>query len=135
MLNEERTMLMTKMSILEQKAGKEWTKIGNYYKRDYISLQMLKTFLATTVSFVLILGLVGLYQMDFVMENLHKVELVSIGQGILVCFVGYSIILQMVAYGVYATRYRNAKKYLKTMKENIDKLSDMYKIEASENIE
>ncbi|RDU22077.1 hypothetical protein [Anaerosacchariphilus polymeriproducens] len=133
MLNEERTKLMTKMSILEQKNGKEWIKIGDYYKSDYISLQMLKTFFSTSVSFVLIIGLIVLYQMDYLFENLNKLQITLLAQIVIVCFVCYSIIFQIIAYWVYAVRYRNAKKHLKNFKENIEKLSVMYKIEASEN--
>lgn len=133
MLNEERTKLMTKMSILEQKNGKEWMKIGNYYRRDYISIQMLKTFFATTVSFLLITGLIVLYKMDFIFKNLNKLQITLLAQIVLVSFVCYSIIFQMIAYWVYAVRYRKAKRHLKSFKENIEKLADMYKIEASEN--
>lgn len=135
MINEERIKLMTRMTMLEQKTGKEWMKIGGYYKWDYISFHMLKTFLATTTAFFMILGLIALYQMDWLMKNLHKVELISVGKLALVCFVCYGIIFQIIAYGVYATRYHNARKNLKIMKENIDQLSEMYKTEASENIE
>lgn len=126
MLNEERTKLMTKISILEEKTGKESLTIGNYYKSDYISFQMVRTFLATTVAFVLMLVLGVMYQVDFLMGNLHKVQLTLLAKEILVGFICYSIVMQVIAYGVYATRYYFAQKHLKVLKENVEELSDIY---------
>ena len=42
MLNEERIRLMTKMASYETREGKEHMPIKQYYRRDYISYEMMK---------------------------------------------------------------------------------------------
>ena len=42
MLNEERVILMTKMASHEENEGKKNVAIGNYYRSDYIAIQVLK---------------------------------------------------------------------------------------------
>ena len=42
MLNEERIILMTRMAAYEEGEGKKNVKIGNYFRSDYIAVQVLK---------------------------------------------------------------------------------------------
>ena len=51
MLNKERIRLMTKMASYEVGEGKEYIPIKQYYRRDYLSLQMLKTFVTSSIAF------------------------------------------------------------------------------------
>lgn len=135
MINEERIKIMAKMSMLEESKGRELLDIGTYYRSDYISVFMIKTLLATTTAFVLLFGLWAVYQWDFFMKNMNKLDLIFLGKEILICFICYSIIFQIIAYGVYTSRYRRAKKQLKSLKEEVQKLSDLYKTEVAENRE
>ena len=52
MLNEERIRLMTKMVCYEEGEGKEYMPVKQYYRRDYVSLEMLKTFVTDRKSVV-----------------------------------------------------------------------------------
>ena len=64
MLNEKRVKHMVKLASYETKFGTEDLKVSTYFKNDYISLNLLFTFLWTTVSYALIIVLLGLTYMD-----------------------------------------------------------------------
>ena len=54
MLNEERIKLMTKMAAYEADEGKKNVAIGNYFRGDYIGLQVIKSIISATIAFVIV---------------------------------------------------------------------------------
>ena len=54
MLNEERIKLMTKMAAYEADEGKKNVTIGNYFRGDYIGLQVIKSIISATIAFVIV---------------------------------------------------------------------------------
>ena len=61
MLNNEKIILMTNLSLYEQKNQKE-IKTSKYFRGDYMSLKMLKSFLCITVAYLLCLVLWFMYK-------------------------------------------------------------------------
>ena len=43
---------MTRLALYEQNEGREDMKISAYYKKDYVSMKMIATFIWTTVGYV-----------------------------------------------------------------------------------
>ena len=64
MLNNEKIILMTKLSLYEQKNQKKEIKTSKYFRGDYMSLKMLKSFLCITVAYLLCLVLWFMYKSD-----------------------------------------------------------------------
>ena len=110
MVNEEKVILMTRASVYEEKKGKEKLKISRYFRHDYISLQLLYGWFFVTVSFVLCAVLWGACNMEYLLDNIHKMDLKQLGMTVTTLYTlvvgGYVCIL----YGVYAYRYYEAKK-------------------------
>ena len=53
MLNEERVILMTKMASYEENEGKKNVNIGNYFRGDYIAIQVLKSIFCATIAYAI----------------------------------------------------------------------------------
>ena len=79
MLNEERIRLMTKMASYEEGIGKEYLPMKQYYRRDYVSLEMLKTFFTSTIAFGILCLCWILYEMENITEVLNNGDLISLG--------------------------------------------------------
>ena len=45
MLNQERVCEMTKLAIFDQKKGREYKPMTEYFRRDYIARELLKSFI------------------------------------------------------------------------------------------
>jgi len=123
MLNEEKVVLMTRLAAYEQNKGRENLKINKYFRSDYLLLQMLKTVLYTTFSFVLLLGLYLLYNLESITENLYQMDLIAFVQKIATIYAVFLVICCVVTYLVYSYRYLKAKKSLKEYMKNLKELN------------
>ncbi|MCI8494951.1 MAG: hypothetical protein HFI74_04630 [Lachnospiraceae bacterium] len=114
MLNEERIRLMTKMASYEEGIGKEYLPMKQYYRRDYVSLEMLKTFFTSTIAFGILCLCWILYEMENITEVLNNGDLISFGISILVKYLIFIVIYQVIAFLVYNRRYTKATRSVKT---------------------
>lgn len=126
MLNEERIILMTKMASYEEHEGKQNMAIGNYFRSDYISLQIMKTVISATLTFAIVLGIVGFYHFETVMKEIYQVDLLEAGRRLLLAYVIFTGIYTFICYLVYSYRYNRAKKSLKKYYSHLQELSELY---------
>nr|WP_294658617.1 hypothetical protein [uncultured Blautia sp.] len=129
MINEEKVKIMTKLAMYEQGKGKKYLPISRYYRSDYIGLALIKNFFLVTFGYVLIVAAVAVYFGDFLLENIHKMNMITLG---IYLVAGYVIVL--VAYSVltyiqYSLRYYRAKK---SVREYYSQLTELNKIYARE---
>lgn len=127
MLSEERIRLMTRMASYEAGQGKEDMPIKQYYRRDYVSYEMIKTFITSTISFGILFLCWMLYKMEDLTEFLKGKELPDLGMSIVIKYVIFIVIYQIIAYIVYVRRYKKAtagiKEYYSTLKK-VQKLQE-----------
>ena len=69
MINNRKVRIMTKLAIYEKGEGKEDLKINNYFRRDYLRNNFLKTFVAVTIGFVLIAGMRVVYKLEYIIQK------------------------------------------------------------------
>ncbi len=126
MINEEKVKIMTKIAMYEQGAGKKYLPVSKYYRSDYIGLALIKNFFLVTIGYGLAVAAVGLYYGEYLMGNIHKMNIVSLGVYILVGYVialvGYSIL----TYIQYSVKYYMAKKSVKAYYSQLTELSRIY---------
>lgn len=126
MLNEEKVILMTKMASYEEHEGKKNMKIGNYFRSDYIAVQVLKSIFCATVAFALIFALFIFYDFEVFMQDIYKMDLVSFAKTVLMYY-GITVVAYGAAsYGICTYRYAKAKKSLKLYYQNLKKLNSLY---------
>ena len=129
MLNEERVILMTRMTSFTQHEGKKDTEINQYFRSDYVGLQVLKSALCATVAYIILFISYMLLSFDKVMQNLYNMDLVAQGRKFLIYYIilvgGYSV----VSYIIYSFRYARMRKNMKTYYTNLKRLNKMYEKE------
>lgn len=121
MLSEERIRLMTKMASYEAGEGKEYMPIKQYYRRDYVSYEMIKTFITSTISFGILFLCWVIYRMDDLAEFLAGKDLLELAMSIGIKYVIFICIYQGIAFFVYTKRYKRAtasvKEFYATLKK------------------
>ena len=80
MLNEEKIKIMNKLAMYEQGEGKKYLPVSRYYRSDYIGLAMIKNFFLVTIGYCLILAGIAAYFAEYLIDNVHKMNLVSLLQ-------------------------------------------------------
>ena len=126
MLNEEKIKLMTRMAAHEENEGKRSMQIGNYFRSDYIGLQVMKSVISATIAFAIVIAMYIFYDFESVMKEIYQVDLLATGKQILIAYVVFVGIYAVVTYIIYAYRYTKAKKSLKKYYTHLTELSGFY---------
>ena len=64
-----------------------------YYRSDYIGLALIKNFFLVTIGYALIVAAVAVYFGEYLLENIHKMNLVTLGVYIII---GYLVVLVFI---------------------------------------
>ena len=104
MLNNEKIILMTKLSLYEQKNQKKEIKTSKYFRGDYMSLKMLKSFLCITVAYLLCLVLWFMYKSDKVISSLTTTGRLTALIIMLVILYIVSVVLYMILVMLFLTQ-------------------------------
>lgn len=126
MLNEERVILMTQMASYEENEGKKNVSIGNYFRSDYIAIQVIKSVISATIAFAIVFALFIFYDFEVFMQEIYKMDLITFAKNVLVYYAFTVVTYGIISYGVYSYRYTKAKKSLKRYRNNLKKLSTLY---------
>lgn len=126
MLNEERVILMTKMASYEENEGGKNVNIGNYFRDDYISIQVIKSVLCATIAYLIVFALFVFYDFETFMQDIYKMDLLEFGKKVLFYYVVTTVSYGILSFLVYSYRYTKAKKSLKRYYQNLKKLNSLY---------
>ena len=136
MLNEEKIKIMNKLAMYEQGEGKKYLPVSRYYRSDYIGLAMIKNFFLVTIGYCLILAGIAAYFAEYLIDNVHKMNLVSLGVEVILGYVavlggGLAVLAVLVLFSVltyiqYTVKYHKAKKSVKNYYEELTQLSKIY---------
>lgn len=104
MLDEKKIRRMTRLASYESKEGKEELDISSYYKKDYVSSNVIRTLLWVTLGYVLAFGLVCYAYLEIIIEGITLARIILIGG----LFIGIYLVL-MIAYGIGTNRHYKQK--------------------------
>ena len=119
MLDVQKIKKMHKLAVYESGEGKQHLAISNYYRSDYIGLTLIKNFFLTTIAYALLLmGWVG-YRSDYLMNNLHRMNLpllvVAALGGYIILLVVYSVLTYIYCTVKYAKAQKGIQEYYKAL--------------------
>ena len=126
MINEERVILMTKLASYEEQEGKRNMKIVNFFRSDYIALQVLKSLFSATIAFALLFAVYLFYDLEVFMQDIYKMDLISFAKKVLMYYGVSVIVYGVISYFVCAYRYSKARRSLRTYQQNLKKLRSLY---------
>ena len=126
MLNEEKVILMTRLASYESKEGRKCQKVADYFRGDYVVIQVAKALIGATIAFGIVLGLYIIYNLEEFMANIYKMDLVSFAKNILTYYVYVLVAYFVIAYVLGTIKYFMAKKSLRNYFQNLKKLYSFY---------
>ena len=122
MINEEKVILMTKLQAYEDKEGKKTFSILKYFRSDYISLQLLKGFVAITLCYGMIMGLWMLSHMEDILSSLNTMDY---GAFVMLVMGRYGVVLLIYLLFVYihaAITYTKARREGRRYHKNLRRI-------------
>ena len=126
MLNEERVILMTQLAAYEAGEGKKNVKIGNYFRSDYIAVQILSSVICATIAYGVVFALYIFYDFEVFMQDLYKIDLIAFAKNALIYYGITVAVYGVLTYIVSTYRHAKAKNNLKLYYHNLKKLNSLY---------
>lgn len=133
MINEDKVKIMNKLAMYEQGEGRKYLPVSKYYRSDYIGLALIKNFFLVTIGYVLILVGIAAYYGEYLMENIHKMDLISLGITIISGYVVVLVAYSVLTYIQYSVKYHCAKKSVKKYYGELTKLDKIYSREEKKS--
>lgn len=130
MLNEDKIKLMTGIAMFEKREGKRIFPVNYYFKGDYISRHMFRSFFSYTFCYVLGVLIWGLYHMEELLNMINLDEaLVIVKDGGLLYGMGLLVYLG-ITFLVYQKRYEVAKRGMKVYMAKLKRLEKRYEFQS-----
>ncbi len=126
MLNENKVKMMTKMAIYEKNEGKKMLRNARYYKGDYVALAALKSTIATTLAFIIIVIMIAISNTETIIKQINSMDYAALGKKIAVYYI-ISLIVYAIISGVYsAYQYDKSRSGIKKYFMRLNKLERFY---------
>lgn len=129
MLNKERIRIMTKLAAYEQNEGKKYLPMSKYYRKDYVGVQMIKTFICSTLAFMILFLLQILYGLDSWIAQFYQLSMVEIGNTVFIQYIIFVLVYQMIAFVHYNHKYSKGRKSIKQYQAKLKKIEKLYERE------
>lgn len=129
MLDKRKIRLMTRMALYEQGEGAEDMKISAYYKKDYVSMKMIATFIWTTIGYACAMLLILAWGMTGWMEELNFGLLLMLAGVVILGYLALLIITLLVTSRVCGRKHRDARMRMKRYNHGLLQLMKMYEKE------
>lgn len=130
MVNMRKVRLMTKLAIYEKKEGKEDIRLGKFFRRDYVRLKLLQNIVTVTIGYLLVLGMIGAYRMEYLIKEAVNLDYIGMGKlilGVYIIVITVYIMASLVGYGLYydysrkkLAKYFRMLRLLRTMYQEED---------------
>lgn len=133
MISKERVKHMTKLAAFEEREGKKYYKMTQYFRRDYVGLELMKSFLSGTIAFIIFFVVWALCGMEALMEDINDMDLVAFGTEILIEYLVFITIYLLITYVVYNMRYTKGRKRIKLFYNRLKKVSRLYESEGRQS--
>nr|WP_051527094.1 hypothetical protein [[Eubacterium] cellulosolvens] len=126
MIDKKRLYLMINLARFEQKNEDRALRVNHYYQRDYIAFALIKNFLLTTIAYVLVLGVLALYNMEAVLEGLNSLDLRTLMATVILGYLIFLGIYSVIAFIAAKLKYVRMENSMEQYTAALDRLRAMY---------
>ena len=130
MLNEEKIRLMTKAASYEAGEGKKALAMNKYFRGDYISINLIASWISYTIVFAICLAAWAFYHMEELMENINTMDLPAMGKQFVFLYLGLLAVYQLIHYVIYHIRYQKNRRSLAAYNQILKQISHIYQTES-----
>ena len=117
---------MNRLALYEQTEGRRDLPVSRYYRSDYVGLALIRNFFLVTLGYALVVGAVAVYFGEYLMDNIHKMDIMDIGLDIVLGYAAVLLFYTILTYIQYSVKYHKAKKSVRGYYEELTKLEKMY---------
>ena len=132
MLNEEKVKHMTKAAAYENGPEKKNIGISSYFRGDYLGLQLVKSGIAYTVAFVILIAMWAMGKMEELMLMISRPEyLENLIKIVAVLYVAGLVMYEIAVYTYYSIKFRHAKHSVKGYHNHLKNIHKFYETQET----
>lgn len=129
MINEERLRPMVKMAMFDKNEGNACKPMIQYARTDYISMQLLRSFISGSIAFAILCVMWALYDTESLMGMLNAAYIMSFITAVALRYVLFMFVYLAATYVVYQVRYTHRRKMVKAYYKNLQNINKIYERE------
>lgn len=129
MIHEERLRPMVKMAMFDKNEGKACKPMIQYARTDYISMQLLRSFVAGSIAFVILCVMWAIYDTSELMKVLNGAYILDFIIDVGIRYAIFMVVYLVAAYVVYQIRYTHRRKMVKSYYKNLQDINKIYERE------
>lgn len=127
MLNQERVGEMTRLAIFDQQKGTKYKPMAQYFRKDYIAKELIKSILTGTAAFCLIVFLWGVYGAQDLIEQINTIDLKQLAVRAAMIYAGFMACYLGITYAVYYGRYTRGRHEIRRYYMHLKKVNQLYR--------
>lgn len=131
MVNEERLRQLVKIAKFDTNDGKSSKPMTQYARKDYVSLQMLKSFVTGTITYAMMFAIWALYSMDTLIRKMTGNGIFEFAAKVLILYLTFMLLYMGATYIVFQVKYTEGRKKVKKYYNSLRTVNVMY--ERGEN--
>lgn len=125
MINTEKVRLMTKIQLFED-SEKEAVRASRFYLVDYLILHIIESFLAYTVLFVIVTGIIILYNLEMILVSYNLDMLMRTGKEMVISYIALLIPTMILSIVIYWFHYRRCRRKVRGHVGRLRQLESFY---------
>lgn len=126
MLNNEKIRVMTHLAIGEEKIKRGDENLEQLNRKDYLYSAMIRSFLAGTAGFAVMLAIYIFYDLENIMLRIFTGEIAPVLLLALGAYIIFIALYMIVAFQVYRERYDSAHRRMQRMNRLFRNLRNLY---------
>ena len=126
MINEERVKNLYKIALYEQNEKKYQRQTGHYYKEDYISKEIIKSFFVGTFAYAVMVVLWAISSIEAFLESINNLEIIKAMVLMVLIYIVFIALYLFATYITSVVRYKNGKAGLKEYMATLKATKKMY---------
>ncbi|MBO7402534.1 MAG: hypothetical protein J6U10_06045 [Lachnospiraceae bacterium] len=128
MLDKKKVRIMTKLSIYEKNAGRYDVKLAKYFRSDYVHYHVLRTLVAVTFGYLLLLFMAAVYKSDYLIAEFVTIDYAALGKKLLIIYIYILAIFAVLSIIGYFIAYNVSRKRLSGYYNLLKKLKKYYRL-------
>ena len=130
MLNEDKIKLMTSIALFEKREGKHIFQANRYFRNDYISGKMLRSFFAYTICFILCTLIWVLCSMEQLLNVMELSEVIGVAKAGAALYLAGLILYLIITWIVSGKRYEYARRGMRVYIAKLKRLEKRYDFQS-----
>ncbi len=127
MIDAKKVQIMTKMAAFEKREEEGALKITKYERLDYVRIEVLKTFLCVSVGYLILLGMLAVYHMEYLLKQAATMDFASLIEKIIIGYVGILVVYGIIGIVAYYIRHKRARRFVKEYDRRLHALRKYYR--------